>query len=54
MACNISNLACHTRIASIDLTNFYKRHSIPNHAMSLNKKTYQKYMKKKICDKRDV
>ena len=28
MACNISNLACHTCIASIDLTNFYKRHSI--------------------------
>ena len=28
MACNISNLARHTCIASIDLTNFYKRHSI--------------------------
>ena len=29
MACNISNLARHTCIASIDLTNFYKRHFIP-------------------------
>ena len=28
MACNISNLARHTRIAWIDVTNFYKRHSI--------------------------
>ena len=28
MACNISNLARHTCIASIDVTNFYKRHSI--------------------------
>ena len=28
MACNISNLARHTCISSIDLTNFYKRHSI--------------------------
>ena len=30
MACNILNLARHTCIASIDLTNFYKRHSIQN------------------------
>ena len=28
MACNISNLAHHTCIASVDLTHFYKRHSI--------------------------
>ena len=31
MTCNISNLAHHACIASIDLTNFYKRHSIQNH-----------------------
>ena len=28
MACNISNLARHTCIASIDLKNFYKQHTI--------------------------
>ena len=40
MACNISNLASHTCIASIDLTNFYKRHSVGLSPLVVNNMEY--------------